>query len=642
MPVPATNPRETCHCRNAAYAKGLHARCTLAADLEAVPKLQSPYVWVPLAVLALASAILVWQRLRPDTSGGERTATGASGLTVPLPPATTVSPGRGPSIALSADGRRLAYVGESHGVVRLFLSELGRRESAALDGTEGASEPFFSPDARWLGFFADDKLKKISVDGGAAETLADAPAPRGVAWISDDSILLAPRDNGGLWRVPARGGVAEPFTTLGVGEVSHRWPQLLPGGKGVLYTIWSGGEFDRAMLAVQPSDGSEGRVIRKRGGFGRFVGDDSGGRNFLVYMSAEGLEAVRFDLATLAATGDAVALPERVITNRSGGVQAAVSPDGSLAFVPEAGNPVERELKWVNRHGVPSPAATLRSMSVSYGLSNDGTRIVRFKTESQQRDVWIEDLVTRTSARLGFHGDPTASAALPPTEGVTAVFSPDDTHVVYAAGRPVTNLFLVPAGGGPSERLTTSPHRQWPTSWSRDGRTIAFVESNAGSGADIWILTLDEARKPLQIRPLVRTEFGESSGGISPDGRWLAYHSNESGRYEVYVQPLPDGGRRWQVSTESGVYPRWSPRGNELFFRSGPTRAGFSSASVRARPEFEASVPRELFDARPYETPFEVSPEAARFLMIQQPTAEPATEITVIVNWLGELRQLVR
>ena len=186
-------------------------------------------------------------------------------MTVRLPPASTLALGRGPSVTLSADGQRLVYAADSHGVVRLMQSVIGRGESAPIAGTEGASEPFFSPDGRWLGFFADDKLKKIRVEGGSPITLTDAPAPRGVAWIAGDTILFAPRDNSGLWRVPAGGGPATPLTTPASGE-SHRWPQLLPGGQDILYTNWSGGEFDRAQLAVAPIGGGPGRIVVSGGG----------------------------------------------------------------------------------------------------------------------------------------------------------------------------------------------------------------------------------------------------------------------------------------------------------------------------------------------------------------------------------------
>lgn len=587
-----------------------------------------------LVVLALAGAIVAWRTRSPQLA---RADTEARRVTVRLPAASTLALGRGPSVALSPDGQRLVYAADSHGVVRLMLSVIGRGESVPIAGTEGASEPFFSPDGRWLGFFADDTLKKIRVEGGSPITLTAAPAPRGVAWIAGDTILLAPRDNSGLWRVPAGGGPATPLTTPDSGD-SHRWPQLLPGGRNILYTNWSGGEFDRAQLAVAPIGGGSGRVVVSGGAFGRFVGDERG-PNYLVYVGAEGLQAVRFDLSRLEQEGAAVDLTDRVITSRSGGAQLAVSSGGSLALAPEAGDPIERELVWVDRNGAATPAATLRSTGIFYSLSDDGARIARFKGESQQRDVWIEDLVTSTSTRISFHADPLPSATPPPAERLSAVWSPDGAHVVYAAGHPVTNLFVATAEGGSSERLTTSAREQWPTSWSHDGRTIAFVERDARSATDIWLLTLDAAQKPQGVRPFVRTPFGESAAVISPDGRWLAYHSNVSGRFEVYVLALPDGGRRWQISTDSGVYPRWSPRGNELFFRSGPTRAGLSSASVRARPDFESSVPRELFDASLYETPFAASPDAARFLMMRHAAAEPATEITVVVNWLAELRQ---
>jgi hypothetical protein len=292
---------------------------------------------------------------------------------------------------------------------------------------------------------------------------------------------------------------------------------------------------------------------------------------------------------------------------------------------------------WISRSGVATPAAKLRGLGRWYDLSPDGTRVVRYNVEGPTHDVWSDDLSKGTSTRISFRAD--AAAAGRPADRLNAVWSVDGGHVAYAGG-PRLNLFRAPADGrGPDERLTTSPHTQWPGSWSPDGKTLAFVEIDPLSGSDIWLLAFDAAHKPQGARRFLSTPFSESAPMISPDGRWLAYQSNESGRYEVYVQPFPGGGARRQVSTEQGVYPRWSPRGDELFFRSGPSRAGLAAARVTKTPDFSADTPRVLFELRGYESIFDVSPDAERFLMMPGPARDAAAaQVHIIINWLADLR----
>ena len=590
--------------------------------------------WLALAALLAAGAALAWRAMRPAGDPRDAARTAARREIIRLAAGTTLAVGRGPSIALSPDGRRLAYVGASGGTTQLYLRDLDRGDAVPIAGTNGAGDPFFSPDGRSLGFIADQKLKKISIDGGAAVMLAEVPAARGVAWPDDDRIVLVPRDNTGLWRVSAQGGKLEPLTTLADGDTSHRWPQILPGGKAVLYTIW-GGEWDLARLAVQPLAGGDRTVIVTGGGFGRFVGDDKAG--YLLYAEADSLVAVPFDLSRLQIAGQPIVVAD-VIKNFSGGVQAAISSSGSLAYLPQGAGQTERELVWVDRQAAASPAATVSGLARRFDLSSDGSRIARYKVEAETGDVWIDELSTGKATRVSFHADPMPASRVP-NDRLNPVWSADGRHVAYASGTPATNLYLADVdNGGQPERLTTSRNAQWPTSWSRDARTLAYVEADPLSGSDIWLLTLDAARKPASVRPFLRTPFTESVPAISPDGRWVAYHSNESGRVEVYVQPWPEGGRRWQVSTDGGAWPRWSPRGDELFFRSGPARTAMASVAVKADPEFTPAPPRGVFDLRGYDSPFCVSPDAQRFLLLRLPGVATVTQVTVVANWLDELR----
>jgi hypothetical protein len=551
--------------------------------------------------------------------------------TVQLPADARLTIGRGASVACSPDGRRLVFVADLSGTSQLYLRALDRPDAAALAGTEGASNPFFSADGLWLGFFADGKLKKIALQGGAPITIADAPAARGAAWTPEGDIILTPRDNTALWRVPANGGKLEPFTALADGDVSHRWPHVLPAGKGVMYTVWSG-TWETAQLVVQPPDGSARRVVMKQGGYGRFVAGEAD-RGYVVYAAPD-LMAVPFDLARLAVSGAPIAIATGVLTNFSGGAHFAVSADGTLAYISTSGDADERELVWVDRAGRATPAAKLRGVGRWFDLSPDATRIVRYATEGSTREVRIEDLVKRTSTRVSAPPD-LASAG--PVARLNAVWSADGRQIVYAAGKPL-NLFLASSdGSGREERLTTSHNTQWPASFLPDGKTLTFVELDPLSGSDLWALPLDGTAK-REPRPILRTPFSESAPMISPDGRWLAYQSNESGRYEVYVQPFPGGGSRRQVSTGEGVYPRWSAAGDELFYRAGAARESLVSVRITTGSEFRAGPARVLFDSRGYESNFAPSPDAARFLMMSLPARDQVVaQLTLVTNAFADL-----
>jgi hypothetical protein len=339
--------------------------------------------------------------------------------------------------------------------------------------------------------------------------------------------------------------------------------------------------------------------------------------------------AVPFDLSRLQVTGQPHAIAEGLVTNFSGGAQLAVSRSGVLAYISSSGEGNERELAWVTRAGDVAPAVKLSGLGRWFDLSPDGGKVVRYKGEGASAGVWIDDLTSRASTLV----TPGGAASAGPADRLNAVWSGDGRHIAYAAATPL-NLFAVTAdGAGTGQRLTTSANTQWPGSWSPDNRTLAFVENHPQSGSDIWLLPLN-GMQPGPPRPFLSTPFNESAPMISPDGRWLAYQSNESGRYEVYVQPFPDGGRRIQVSTDNGVYPRWSPRGDELFFRSSSTRAGMSVAAFDGRGHFTPA--RQLFELRRFESILDVAPGATRFLMMPAAAASAApAQINIVATWSG-------
>lgn len=592
--------------------------------------------WIAASALAIANAVLVMGWLRSTASTADGSAATATELRAVVPVVTgTYIIGRGSSVALAPDGSQLVYVAEAQGRTQLFRRPLNQLDAQPIDGTDGAADPFFSPDGAWIGFYAGENVMKVPAAGGAAVTIADAPTQRGLAWGDRDTIFLIPRDNTGVWKVPASGGTLEQVTTLDDGDVSHRWPHVLPGGAALLYTIWDGA-WDTAKVAVQPlRDGRidstrPRRIIINAGGSARFMPAVTGGMGHLLFARAETVLSVPFDLSRLETVGDPAPVAEGVLTNFSGGAQFAVSPAGVLAYVASPGEPEESELLWVTRDGKTSTAARLPGLGRWYDLSSDGRRVVRYKTDGPSHDVWIDDLSTGSSTQLSHRIKPSTWG---PIDRLNAVWSDDSRYVVFAAGQPL-NLYSVPADGtGAEQRLTTSANIQWPGSVSPGGRLLAYVENNASSGSDIWLLPIGADGKPGTPRSFLSTPFNESAPMISPDGRWLAYQSNESGRYEVYVQPFPEGGQRIQVSTDQGVYPRWSPRGGELFFRAGGNRQAMAAVTFDAR-SGPTGTERHLFQIRGVESILEVSPDAQRFLMLRSFARQtPPSQIQLIANW---------
>lgn len=613
---------------------------TLRADTEFVERgvsrghgMAARLSWVAAALLLGVNAWLAWQWWRADDSPAGRGAGGAVRAAVPIERGTSLFVGRGASVAISRDGRHLVYVGEAGGTTQLFLRALDRADATPLAGTDGAADPFFSPDGRWIGFVSHEQLMKVALEGGAPVTIADVTTQRGMTWATDDTILVTPRDNTGVWMVPAAGGTLEHLTTLASGEASHRWPHVLPGGAAVLYTIWNGG-WDEAQIAIQPladrrvDSARPRRILVKGASVARFIpaGPNSGS---LIYARGETVESVAFDLERLEISGPPVTIAEGVITNLSGGAQYTSSPAGVIAHISREAAPPERDLMWVSRDGTTSTAARVKGLDRWYDLSPDGTRVARYRTDGPTRDVWIDDLAQGTLSQISRRGEPSGSG---PTDRLNAIWSGDGRHVAYSAGMPF-NLFLRAAdGSGDEVRLTTSTKTQWPASWSTDGRTIAFVEVDALSASDIWLMTLSPDRKPGDARAFLTTPFNESAPMISPDGRWLAYQSNESGRYEIYVQPI-DGGARAQVSSDEGVYPRWSPDGRELFYRAGPRRARVAAAAFDPQSGHVGEA-RALFEVQNFESMIEVDRDGRRFLMMPSLSRQNAPAlIHVITNW---------
>ena len=536
----------------------------------------------------------------------------------------------GPAIALSPDGTHLAYVARQGGVQQLYLRAMNGLEAKPMPGTEDATSPFFSPDGQWLGFFATGQLKKVSVSGGPAVTIGDAATPFGASWSSQGTIAFGLTTNSGLMQLPdSRGGTSQLLTRLGNGDVSHRWPEFLPGGKAMLFAAATTGlTFTNAQVAIQPIGKAAPRNLVP-GTQPRFA--PSG---HLLYAQGGTLMAVPFDSQRLTVVGAGVPVVEGILQSTAGAAQYSISATGSLVYVPGGLQSAQLQLVWVNRNGMEQPLAAPARSYTHPRFSPDGRRIAA-GILGQESQTWVYDLARDTLTRLTFEG----------TYNPVSAWTPDGKRIAIESNKDgPPNIFLQRAdGSGGLERLTHSENIQVPVSWSPDGQLLAFFDFNpAASGADIWVLRMSDRK----VQPFLRTRFNEAAPRFSPDGHWLAYISDESGRYEVYVQPYPVPGGKWQISTEGGGEPAWNPNGRELFYRNGDK---MMAVEIATQPGFAAGKPRTLFEGRYELAPavlvdnYDVSPDGQRFLMLKPAEQEQATltQIVVVQNWFEELKQKV-
>lgn len=508
-----------------------------------------------------------------------------------------------------------------------------------MPSTEGAyCTPLFSPDGQWLAFFSTEvmELKKISIHGGPPVTVVKAGGIFGASWGSDGTIIYSDAEKShGLQRVSSAGGTPKFITQLDLtkGETAHRWPVFLPGGKTFLFVIDKGSGPDDSQIVAQRLDTGERQLVVQGGTFPQCISAE-----YLVYVHRGTLLAVPFDVERLQVKGTAVAVGEDVRESDFGAAQFGLSPQGSLVYVSgSAGVPAaERRLMWVSRNGTEQSLAAPARAYQAPRLSPDGRRVA----VAIEEQVWLFDLARETLTRLTFEGENTNPCWAP--NGKRIAFQSNVASQSNVNNNNYNVFSQLADGSGGLERLTTSEHIQWPDSCSPDGQLLAFTDLDPSTGRDIWVLRLSD-RKP---QTFLRTPSNESAPRFSADGRWLAYISDESGRYEVYVQPYPGPGGKWQISTEGGTEPVWSRNGRELFYRSSNNK--MMAVEIKTKPSFASGSPRMLFDVGPYmpatgpfSYPFpnyDVSGDGQRFLMI---TRESKPQINVVLNWFEELKRRV-
>ncbi len=572
---------------------------------------------------AAAAAVAIWQLMPRATP--ERLPLRSLEITLPaneplaLAQAAPLGIGQ-PSMALSPDGADLVYVVDDDGVTQLYLRPLAELEATPMPGTEGGFAPFFSPDGNRVGFFTESQLKIVPVRGGAPLVLCEARNPYGASWAADETIIWADAEGASLIRVAARAGARPEVID---DEGLRWWPQVLPDGRAVLYTGYAGvNNPARQSIGVFFPESGERRTILEGGAFARYV--PSG---HLVFGRSGTLVAVPFDIDRLETTGDEVTVLEGVRTEAMpGAAQVAFSADGSLVYLPGGDASMTRPV-WVDREGAVEALPVDARIFGAFRLSPDGDRLAIAQTAATS-SIWVYELGEALWSRVT-----TGQHSLYP------VWTSDGEHVVYHTrdGADQAIYRKRADGGGDPELLIEGPHI--PLSWSPVAPVLVYTAPSGSSpGHDIWVASFENGTEP---QPLVATEFVEGLAALSPDGRWIAYFSDEPGESEVFVRPFPgtEDSERYLVSRGGGEEPRWSPRGNELFYRNGNR---WMAVEITTDPEFSAGTPELVFEGGFANVPgssYDVSPDGRRFLVLAE--AEPATytSIRVLLNWFEELKE---
>jgi serine/threonine-protein kinase len=526
------------------------------------------------------------------------------------------------------------------GKVRLHTRVLHDAKLTALAGTENGDSPFFSPDGQWIGFYADTRFKRISVHGGAAVTICEAGASRGASWGEDGNIVLGPSQSAALSRVSAEGGVPSPLTKLSAGERTHRWPQVLPGSRAVLFTAHSGANnYDGASIDVFVVKTGERKTVQRGGFSGRYMAlPDGSGR--LLYLHQGTLFAAPFDLGKLAVTGTPIPVVEEVSSSGNGGADYAISATGTMVYLAGKGQAGTWTISWVDSagtkplYGVPGAYFTPR-------FSPDGKRLAFAigHVGGTGGDLWVKDLDRDASSRLSFLGG----------ANNWPVWMPDGKGIIFKSADAVNpGLYWVRSdGAGEAQRLTDGSQDEYPDSISPDGKRLSWSQRGTGS-TDVFTAPIEGDPAHLKLgKPelFLGTPFVEAYSRFSPDGRWMAYASNESGTFEIYVRPFPGPGGRWQVSTGGGNFPIWAANGRELLYRNSDQRIMAVNYTAKGD-SFAADKPRVWSETRvmPLGTfvTWDLAPDSKRmaaFLYGTEAQQKLPTHLTFLVNFADELQR---
>jgi serine/threonine-protein kinase len=615
----------------------LEAVLSGASDPAMLPTPVQPWrragPWALGFVAAIIACAAAWF-LRPSL---QQAAKPVTRFTITLPSGEELAVQGGPCLALSPDGTELVYVATParSTTAQIYLRAMDTAQTRLVPGTEDAVSPFFSPDGQWLGFFSDGKLKKVPLRGGGVQIVADAGVNSfGATWSREQMIAFTAYSSA-IQEVPDSGGTPKPLTRFEAGETIHSWPEFLPGSKAILFGVFSSTATGISAQMIGSVDRRD--LIRGQEAYmPRYAPSGQ-----LIYAQGGNLMATPFDSNRLEIKGGPVTVVENVLQSSSdGAAQYAISDNGSLAYVPGSARDVGSKMVWVSRTGTEQ---VLDVSARSYNqprLSPNGKRVaVDVVKSAEDMQVWIYDL-SRTFSPFTFQG-----------ANRHAVWTPDGKRIAFMSNRegPTQIFWKLSDGGGGLEQLTigagatTADILPIPYSWTPDGRLLAFVKLLPTTTSEFWLLnTADHT-----TRRLMTSDAADGAPQISPDGRWLAYASDESGRREIYVQSFPSLGGKWQVSADGGNEPQWNRNGRELFYRDG---GKMMAVEVTTQDGFVAGKPRELFEGN-YEpavsgyvrAQYDVSLDGQRFLMlkpVEQQQSAP-TQINLVLNWTEELKHLV-
>jgi Tol biopolymer transport system component/predicted Ser/Thr protein kinase len=585
--------------------------------------------WRRWALVSAAAAMLlagvtglgVWLA-RPESA-----STPVTRFIIPVEPGerhlATLGNSLAPGVAISPDGQQVAYVTTRGGAQQIVIRPLDALEGRVVPGTIGGVAPLFSPDGQWLALNVNGVLRKVPITGGAALALGSGGGGAGATW-NGGNIVVGFQAR--LLRLPEAGGTPQPVTDHEKGETQHTFPDLLPDGRGLIFAARRGSpDTDRIVLQL-PS--GERRDLVASGSHPRYARS-----GHLIYARQGTLFAAPFDLNRLEVTGASVPMIEGVLQfELNGNGNYSVSETGTLVYLSGSVAATPNRLVWVRRDGteqsLPAPAR-------AYGyprISPDGRRVA-VELDNQ---IWMYDLARDTLTRFTFEG----------TANQDPTWTPDGSRLAFRSNKEsaAARLFWQQAdGSGGLERLTIGEYQQNARAWSPNGDVLTYQENHPQSSRDIWMFRL----KDRKAEPFLQTSFTEGAQSFSPDGRWLAYVSDESGRPEVYVQPYPGPGGKWQISTETGSEPVWNRNGQELFYRSGDR---MMAVDVTLQPTFAAGKPRVLFQGQYFAsvfpftgTAYDVSSDGQRFLMVKQTeqTSAASVQLNVVVNWFEELKRRV-
>ncbi|MDQ2898838.1 MAG: hypothetical protein M3Y07_03445 [Acidobacteriota bacterium] len=526
--------------------------------------------------------------------------------------------------------------------MRLYTRLLNQSQANPLADTENASSPFFSPDGQWIGFAADGKLKKISVEGGAAITLCEAPTVRGASWGDNGTIVVALATNTFLSRMPSAGGTPAPLTKLLPGERSHRWPQVLPGSQAVLFSQSGAiGTYDDASIEVVSLKTGARKTLRRGGHAPRYLAT-SPKHGYVVYVHESTLFGAPFDLGRLALTGVPVPVVGDVASTATAGADFDFSLNGTFVYIAGKAGPGGWPILWLDSSGKTQPLLQSPAVYATPRVSPGGKRVAFSMASGQGSDIWVKDLDRDAPSRLSFLSGLNRSP----------VWTPNGRSIVFQSDCPTgPGLYSIRSdGGGESQRLSDGKLAEVPGSFSPDGRRLAFQQSGNGGSPDIFTAILEgDPARPHLGRPelFLGTPAAEVAPAFSPDGHWLAYSSNESGIYEVYVRPFPGPGGQWQISNGGGYFPVWSHAGGDLLFRTAGGRVMAVNYSAKGD-SFIADKPRVWSEVTvltlPIISTYDLAPNGKQLAAVLASTNDPRkplTRVTFLLNFFDELRRRV-